>query len=155
MHTLPFSARPSTPRPRSLLRLEPTRVRPGHRHAQRMQGKANWCIGMTRHAQCIYGLHWARRRGYHLRAFLRPVSSAIYSRYVVAKPVKCRYISNIEMPGGTIRYVPLHPPKDGATRTSPASEWKIDFDELEKTINSKTKMIVSLWDLNIHWSYIY
>lgn len=54
-----------------------------------------------------------------------------------------RYISNIEMPGGTIRYVPLHPPKDGATRTSPASEWTIDFEELENTINSKTKMIVS------------
>lgn len=54
-----------------------------------------------------------------------------------------RYISNIEMPGGTIRYVPLHPPKDGATRTSPASEWAIDFEELENTINSKTKMIVS------------
>ena len=47
------------------------------------------------------------------------------------------------MPGGTIRYVPLHPPKDGATRTSPASEWTIDFTELENTINSKTKMIVS------------
>lgn len=54
----------------------------------------------------------------------------------------CRYISNIEMPGGTIRYVPLHPPKDGAVRTSSAAEWKIDFDELERTINSKTKMIV-------------
>ena len=48
------------------------------------------------------------------------------------------------MPGGTIRYVPLHPPKDGATRTSPASEWTIDFQELENTINSKTKMIVSV-----------
>jgi kynurenine aminotransferase len=54
-----------------------------------------------------------------------------------------RYISNIEMPGGTIRYVPLHPPKDGATRTSPASEWTVDFEELENAINSKTKMIVS------------
>jgi kynurenine aminotransferase len=48
------------------------------------------------------------------------------------------------MPGGTIRYVPLHPPKDGATRTSSASEWTIDFDQLEKTINSKTKMIVCI-----------
>jgi hypothetical protein len=48
------------------------------------------------------------------------------------------------MPGGIIRYVPLHPPKDGATRTSPASEWTVDFQELENTINSKTKMIVSL-----------
>lgn len=54
-----------------------------------------------------------------------------------------RYISNIEMPGGTIRYVPLHPPKDGATRTSSAAEWTIDFDQLEKTINPKTRMIVS------------
>lgn len=53
-----------------------------------------------------------------------------------------RYISNIEMPGGTIRYVPLHPPKDGATKTSSAANWTIDFDELEKTINPKTRMIV-------------
>ena len=55
-----------------------------------------------------------------------------------------RYISNIEMPGGTIRYVPLHPPADGATRTSSASEWTINFEELENTINPKTKMIVSI-----------
>ena len=47
------------------------------------------------------------------------------------------------MPGGTIRYVPLQPPKDGATKTLPASEWSINFDELERTINPKTKMIVS------------
>lgn len=46
------------------------------------------------------------------------------------------------MPGGTIRYVPLHPPKDGATKTSPASEWTINFEELEGAMNSKTKMIV-------------
>lgn len=46
------------------------------------------------------------------------------------------------MPGGTIRYVPLHPPKDGATKTSSASEWTIDFEQLERTINPKTKMIV-------------
>lgn len=71
------------------------------------------------------------------------MSSTISPIYAVAQLVERRYISNIEMPGGTIRYVPLHPPKDGATRTSPASEWKIDFEELEKTINSKTKMIVS------------
>jgi hypothetical protein len=64
---------------------------------------------------------------------------------ITPKLMKCiipRYISNIEMPGGTIRYVPLHPPKDGATRTSSAAEWKVDFDQLEQTINSKTKMIV-------------
>ncbi|KAJ5108006.1 arylformamidase [Penicillium angulare] len=61
---------------------------------------------------------------------------------IIFEPFFDQYISNIEMPGGTIRYVPLHPPKDGATRTSPASEWTIDFNELENTINSKTKMIV-------------
>lgn len=48
------------------------------------------------------------------------------------------------MPGGTIRYVPLHPPKDGATKTSPASEWTINFEELEGAMNSKTKMIVRM-----------
>ncbi|KNG81044.1 hypothetical protein ANOM_010814 [Aspergillus nomiae NRRL 13137] len=61
---------------------------------------------------------------------------------IIFEPFFDQYISNIEMPGGTIRYVPLHPPKDGATRTSPASEWSIDFEELEKTINPKTRMIV-------------
>ena len=47
------------------------------------------------------------------------------------------------MAGGTIRYVPLQPPKHGATKTSSAADWTIDMDELEKAINSKTKMIVS------------
>lgn len=54
----------------------------------------------------------------------------------------CRYISNIEMPGGKIVYVPLHPPATGATKTSSAAEWSIDFDELEKAISPRTKMIV-------------
>ncbi|KPI40760.1 putative aminotransferase [Cyphellophora attinorum] len=52
------------------------------------------------------------------------------------------YLSNIEMPGGTIRYVPLQPPKNGATRTSSAANWTIDWDTLESTFNAKTKMIV-------------
>jgi kynurenine aminotransferase len=46
------------------------------------------------------------------------------------------------MPGGIIRYVPLHPPEDGASRTSSAAEWTVDMDELERTINPKTRMIV-------------
>lgn len=61
---------------------------------------------------------------------------------ILFEPFFDQYISNIEMPGGTIRYVPLHPPKDGATKTSSASEWTIDFEQLERTINPKTKMIV-------------
>ncbi|KAM5446358.1 arylformamidase [Microsporum audouinii] len=61
---------------------------------------------------------------------------------IIFEPFFDQYISNIEMPGGKIRYVPLHPPKDGAQKTSSASAWTIDFDELERTINEKTKMIV-------------
>ena len=61
---------------------------------------------------------------------------------VVFEPFFDQYISNIEMPGGIVRYVPLQPPTDGATRTCSASDWKIDFHELEKAINCKTKMIV-------------
>lgn len=53
-----------------------------------------------------------------------------------------RYISNIEMPGGKIVYVPLQPPADGAVRTSSAAEWTLDIEQLEKAITPKTKMIV-------------
>jgi kynurenine aminotransferase len=47
------------------------------------------------------------------------------------------------MPGGTIKYVPLHPPKDGATTTSSAANWIVDMAELENAITPNTKMIVS------------
>lgn len=46
------------------------------------------------------------------------------------------------MPGGKIVYVPLAPPKDGATRTSSSAEWAVDFEKLEKAITPRTKMIV-------------
>ncbi|KAG5968787.1 arylformamidase, partial [Claviceps arundinis] len=46
------------------------------------------------------------------------------------------------MAGGKIVHVPLHPPKTGATKTSSAAEWTIDFEDLEKAITPKTKMIV-------------
>ena len=57
-----------------------------------------------------------------------------------------RYISNIEMAGGTIRYVPLQPPKHGAIKTSSAADWSIDMDALETAISSKTRMIVGLFE---------
>ena len=62
---------------------------------------------------------------------------------IIFEPFFDQYISNIEMPGGTIRYVPMSPPAHGATRTSSAADWEIDFDVLEKSINEKTRMIVS------------
>jgi kynurenine aminotransferase len=46
------------------------------------------------------------------------------------------------MPGGKIVYVPMHPPKEGAVKTLSAGEWTIDFDELERAITPRTKMIV-------------
>lgn len=46
------------------------------------------------------------------------------------------------MPGGKIVYVPLHPPVTGATKTSSAADWTVDFEELERAITPKTKMIV-------------
>ena len=53
-----------------------------------------------------------------------------------------RYIPNIEMAGGKIVYAPLRPPKEGSTKTTSASEWALDFSELEKCISDKTRMIV-------------
>ena len=53
-----------------------------------------------------------------------------------------RYISNIEMAGGVIRFVPLQPPKNGGTEVSSAGDWTVNMEALEKAINSKTKMIV-------------
>jgi kynurenine aminotransferase len=61
---------------------------------------------------------------------------------IIFEPFFDQYISNIEMSGGTIKYVPLHPPKDGATRTSSAANWTVDMSELEAVITPKTKMIV-------------
>lgn len=61
---------------------------------------------------------------------------------IIFEPFFDQYISNIEIPGGKIVYVPLHPPKDGAVKTSSAANWTIDFDELEAAISPRTKMIV-------------
>ncbi len=46
------------------------------------------------------------------------------------------------MAGGVIKYVPLQPPKDGATKTSSAAAWKLDLGLLEKAFSPKTQMIV-------------
>ncbi|KAH8601713.1 kynurenine aminotransferase-like protein [Bisporella sp. PMI_857] len=61
---------------------------------------------------------------------------------ILFEPFFDQYISNIEMPGGKIVYVPLHPPEKGATENTSAAQWTIDFAELEAAITSKTKMIV-------------
>lgn len=53
-----------------------------------------------------------------------------------------RYISNIEMAGGVIRYVSLSAPQENTLRSSSA-EWTIDFKKLNDSFNERTKMIVS------------
>ena len=70
-------------------------------------------------------------------AFIEPGDEVI-----VFEPFFDQYLSNIRMPGGVVRYVPMSPPADGAERTSSASNWKIDWAALERTMNEKTKMIV-------------
>ena len=52
----------------------------------------------------------------------------------------CKYISNIEMNGGKIVYVPIRPP--AAKETHSASDWTLDIDELRSKCTERTKMIV-------------
>ncbi|KAH8811830.1 aminotransferase class I and II [Xylogone sp. PMI_703] len=61
---------------------------------------------------------------------------------IVFEPFFDQYISNIEMPGGKVVYVPLHPPPEGSTKNTTAAEWTVDFAELEAAISPRTKMIV-------------
>ena len=61
---------------------------------------------------------------------------------IVFEPFFDQYVPDIQMAGGKVVYVPIHPPKDAETRTSSANNWYIDFDELSNAITPKTKMIV-------------
>lgn len=61
---------------------------------------------------------------------------------IVFEPFFDQYISNIEMPGGKVVYVPLHPPKDGATKKTSAGEWILNISELEAAITPRTRMLV-------------
>lgn len=46
------------------------------------------------------------------------------------------------MAGGKVVYVPLYPPKNGASTSSSSSEWTFSITELEAAITPRTKMIV-------------
>lgn len=70
-------------------------------------------------------------------AFVEPGDEVI-----VFEPFFDQYISNIEMPGGKVVYVPLQPPADGSVRTTPASAWSVDFAQLEAAVSPRTKMLV-------------
>ncbi|TGZ79796.1 PLP-dependent transferase [Ascodesmis nigricans] len=61
---------------------------------------------------------------------------------ILMEPYFDQYISNIEMAGGKIVYVSLHPPEKGDTQVCSADEWKLDLGELEAAFTEKTRMIV-------------
>lgn len=70
-------------------------------------------------------------------AFLSPGDEAL-----VFEPFFDQYISNIEMPGGKVTYVPLHPPAEGSTRTTSAAEWTFSDAELDAAVTPRTRMLV-------------
>ncbi|KAK9443299.1 hypothetical protein VB005_04370 [Metarhizium brunneum] len=61
---------------------------------------------------------------------------------IVFEPFFDQYISNIEMAGGVVRYVPLHPPANGDDETTSSGDWRLNMEALEATINGRTKMII-------------
>lgn len=61
---------------------------------------------------------------------------------IVFEPFFDQYIPNIEMAGGKVVYVQLHPPADFDKRIVDASEYEVNWEELENAITPKTKMIV-------------
>jgi kynurenine aminotransferase len=70
-------------------------------------------------------------------AFLEPGDEVI-----VFEPFFDQYLSNIEMPGGRVVSVPMHPPPDAAAVTSSSASWTIDMNALRNAINPRTRMIV-------------
>ena len=56
----------------------------------------------------------------------------------------CAYVYLIELAGGTVRYIPIHPPKGADSVATSGNHWSVDMQKLEDAISSKTKMLVSL-----------
>jgi kynurenine aminotransferase len=61
---------------------------------------------------------------------------------IVMEPFFDQYIHNIQMAGGKVVYVPLHPPKDGSSKTCSSKEWTLDIEEFKSKITPKTKMMI-------------
>jgi kynurenine aminotransferase len=49
---------------------------------------------------------------------------------IVFEPFFDHHISNIEMAGGIVRYVPLQPPVTAGTETTSSADWKLDINDL-------------------------
>ncbi|KAF1812494.1 kynurenine-oxoglutarate transaminase 1 mitochondrial precursor [Eremomyces bilateralis CBS 781.70] len=61
---------------------------------------------------------------------------------IVFEPFFDQYVSNIEMPGGKVVYVPMHPPARGASETTSAGDWTVDIKAFEAAITPRTRMVV-------------
>lgn len=72
-----------------------------------------------------------------LMGFLNPGDEVI-----VFEPFFDQYIPNIELCGGKVVYVPIHPPNDLKIRVTKGNEWKIDYDEFRSAITNKTKAVI-------------
>jgi len=73
---------------------------------------------------------------------------------IVMEPFFDQYISNIQMAGGKVVYVPLHPPAKGDTEVCSSDDWTLDLAELERAITKKTRMVVSLFLLRCAMSLV-
>ncbi|BGP37437.1 arylformamidase [Rhodotorula kratochvilovae] len=69
-------------------------------------------------------------------AFIRPGDEVI-----IFEPFFDQYVPQIEFNGGKPVYVPIRAPEGADKGNVPASEWKIDLDELRNAITPRTKMI--------------
>ncbi|KAL0582020.1 arylformamidase [Marasmius crinis-equi] len=60
---------------------------------------------------------------------------------IVFEPFFDQYLPSIVFNGGKTIYVPLHPPKADAVKST-SNDWTIDVEELRRAVTSRTKMIV-------------
>lgn len=61
---------------------------------------------------------------------------------IVFEPFFDQYISNIELMGGKIVYVPINPPKELDQRVTEGTEWTVDMEQFKNAITSKTKAVI-------------
>ncbi|MCJ1287043.1 hypothetical protein MMC26_006390 [Xylographa opegraphella] len=72
-----------------------------------------------------------------IMAFVEPGDEVI-----VMEPFFSYYARAIILAGGTPQYVSLKPPADSASRKTRAAEWKLDLEEVNSLVNSKTRAMI-------------
>lgn len=69
-------------------------------------------------------------------AFIRPGDEVI-----LFEPYFDQYVPQVTFNGGVPVFVPIRAPAAATEQNVPASEWKVDLDELRRAITPRTKMI--------------